>query len=116
MKLTIDRNLHKQMSEITKRQRRTTGKTLGLIYTEALQQFIDKNAIPKRIERVLRHQFLIKTPPAMLVLYESCVLIARKERVPIHIIIERALRDYVSLPDNYLGRTFYHGIKKEFYE
>ena len=115
MKVTIDQNLHKQMKELSRRRKRETGLTIGGFYAEALKEFHDKQRVPKKVEVINRRQFRFDVPIGVENILSDFQLIAWKQRVPLSVILEQAIAEYLAKPENYLGGKFNKSIPKEFY-
>lgn len=116
MKITLDQNLHRQMKELSRRKKKETGMTIGGFYAEALRRFIEAQKVPKKVERIIRKQFRFDVPAEMPEMIDACIMLARKRKVSVSVVIEEALSEYLSIPENYLGDRFYRGIKKEYFE
>lgn len=116
MKITIDQNLHKQMKEVSRRRKRETGLTIGGFYAQALQQFHEKQRVPKKVEVINRRQFRFDVPIGLEDILQDFQLLAWKQRVSLSAILEQAIAEYLAKPENYLGDRFMKSIQKEFYD
>jgi hypothetical protein len=107
-KMKIDRDLQILMRELWFRKRRTNhdASYLGDYYELAFAEFLFKNKIPKTIPRIKRQTTKLMLSNKALADLESMVKIARKRGQTINHLIEEALKEYLSKPENYLGENF----------
>lgn len=115
MKLTINQNLHIQMKELSRRKKRQTGLTIGGFYGEAIVRYVNKERIPKKVEKITRKQYRFDVPKEIPEAITACGMIARKRKVALSVVLEEAIEEYLAIPENYLGEKFYKKIKKEYF-
>lgn len=106
-KINVDKRIHLLMRELTLRKRPETKQSIAEQYENALREYLERERVPKQIEKITRTSIRFNVTEEFLQLIEALRLIAKKRRQPLPVLLEELCEQYLNKPENYLGKNFY---------
>lgn len=103
---SVNHFLAVSMREVARRQKRVRRLFIEDFYNEALTEFLQNEFVPKRIVKPNRQKVRIQAAKGFIERLDACAKIAYKQELPVSAILEKALRAYLTKPENYLGEAF----------
>lgn len=112
-KINVDKRIHLLMRELTIRKRPQTRESIAEQYENAIREYLERERIPKQIEKITRTSIRFNVTDEFLQLMNALRLIARKRRQPLPVIVEELCEQFLQKPENYLGKNFYAKHQKK---
>lgn len=105
VEMTFDEKLRRSMRDLWHRMRHLSSRhgQLYEYYKEAFKEYLDRNRIPKQMELIKRTTGKLKVDAEMVEYYKGIQAIAYKREQPCAVVIEEALKEYLTKPENDMG-------------
>lgn len=105
VRLTFDQDIRRDMRSLWLRKRMVSAneQELESYYAEAFDKFLFKNRIPKQIRKRKRTQARLLVSGETYRQIEGLAKIAKSRQQPLATILEEALEEFLTLPENFMG-------------